>query len=553
MTQAWEIENFLDIRDNQLHIDGVSAVDLACEHGTPLFIFSETRIRHNIARLQKAGEVIDCPLKVCYAAKAMSTMGILKAVKDAGCDIEVNSGGELWKALEIGFRGDQIIFNGTSKEIWEIENAINAEIYAIQVDSLYELYLIEETAKRLGKQANVSLRLVPEIESRTHSGLQTALLTSKFGMMPDEAFSAFRDYKDSPHVDIRGIHLHVGSQNPDPIVYSQALALLFENVIKAHSETGIKLQHVNLGGGFPVDYLRGQQEPRLPDEIQKIADDAKRTLDEALAKGYFEHKNRDGGITRSPVPKHLTEKIARENMLAASYDPAIVIAEAWEQVRRKTAITSTEHLLANLTILLEPGRSIISDAGICLTTVRNVKERPLSDINSSMANKSAINREKEEHERKKRGREGVTFGIYGIQRGFVDPTTTAEHWLLTDAGFNILLSMETYKWYYHLISAERPAVEHDFPYKVAGPLCDGGDVYFDIEGERRLPEYRALPRDVEPGEILALLNCGAYSLAQASQYNGRFLPALVLIKKDGKAELIRKRDDFRDLITNDLY
>src|SRR6478609_3181329 len=106
MTQAWQIENFLDVRDNKLHIDGVSAVELANAHGTPLFVFSERRIRHNIDRLKRAGEAIDCPLKLCYAAKAMSTIGILRAVKDAGCDIEVNSGGELYKALEAGFRGD---------------------------------------------------------------------------------------------------------------------------------------------------------------------------------------------------------------------------------------------------------------------------------------------------------------------------------------------------------------------------------------------------------------------------------------------------------------
>src|ERR1041384_6667884 len=146
MTQAWEIENYLEVRNNQLYIDEVSTVDLAEEHGMPLFVFSEKRIRRNISRLRKAAEVIDCPLKICYAAKAMSTMGILRAIKDAPCDIEVNSGGELWKALAIGFRGGQIIFNGTSKEVWEIENAINAEIYAIQVDSVLELTLIAEVA-----------------------------------------------------------------------------------------------------------------------------------------------------------------------------------------------------------------------------------------------------------------------------------------------------------------------------------------------------------------------------------------------------------------------
>ena len=472
MTQAWEIENFLDVRDGVLHIDGVSATTLASEHGTPLFVFSESRIRHNVARLRQAGDAIACPLKICYAAKAMSTMGILQAVKYAGIDIEVNSGGELWKALRAGFTGEQIIFNGTSKEVWEIENAINAGIYAIQVDSLYELSLIEQTAKRLNKTANVSLRLVPEIESGTHSGLQTALLTSKFGMMPDEAFSAFHIYKDSSHLDLCGIHLHVGSQNPDPIVYSEALTMLFDSMLRIFTETGIKLKHINLGGGFPVNYL-------------------------------------NVGSPAFPVEQN--------EMFSADFEPAAAVQNAWDVVSRAADASKAQHLLAKITLLLEPGRSIIADAGICLTTVRNSKKRPV-------APNSTDNRQ---------------------------PTT--DNWLLTDAGFNILLSMETYKWYYHLISATRAGESNVTMYKLAGPLCDGGDVYFDIEGLERLPDHRQLPENVGPGEILALLNCGAYSLAQASQYNGRFLPAVVLINSSGEVKQIRKRDNFEDLIANDVY
>ena len=496
MTQKWEIENFLDVRDNQLHIDGVSTVDLARKHGTPLFVFSESRIRHNIARLQKAGDVIDCPLKVCYAAKAMSTMAILRTVKEAGCDIEVNSGGELWKALEIGFRGDQIIFNGTSKEIWEIENAINAGIYAIQVDSLYELSLIEETAKRLGKRANVSLRLVPEIESDTHSGLQTALLTSKFGMMPDEAFSAFNKYKDSPHLDLCGIHLHIGSQNPDPIVYTQALEILYAGLKRIYADTGTALKHINIGGGFPVNYIRG-----------------------GWADGEFTAGQRE--------------------MFAADFQPSDAINAAWQAIRESFVPDDASTLIKNATLLLEPGRSIIADAGICLTTVRNSKKRP---VDSSPPYKGGV---------AAASADGVVLSAGTRPTEVGTPNT--DDWLLTDAGFNILLSMETYKWYYDLISAERAGDPHGFPHKVAGPLCDGGDVYFDIEGENRLPDYRLLPDNIQPGEVLALLNCGAYSLAQASQYNGRFLPAVILIRENGEAELVRKRDKFDDLITKDIF
>jgi diaminopimelate decarboxylase len=473
---TWQIENFLESKNNKLYIDGVPADELAEKFGTPLFVFSERRIKSNIARLQRARSVIDCKLKVCYAAKANSNMAILRVVRQSDCDLEVNSGGELWKALKIGFRGEQIIFNGTSKEVWELENAINAEIYAIQVDSLYELSLIEETAKRLKKVANVSLRLVPEIKTGTHSGLQTALLTSKFGMMPDEALSAFQKYKDSEFLNLCGLHLHIGSQNPESTAYPEALKTLFENLLRIYETTGLKLSHLNLGGGFPINYLRDMQH----------------------AKDFAE---------------------AEKAMLSADYEPAQAIENAWRQIKKDAEAARAEKLLENLTLLLEPGRSIISDAGICLTRVRNVKSRPISDLNNQSDRR---------------------------------PLAT-DHWLLTDAGFNILLSMETYKWYYHLIHAERTDEKHKSPYKIAGPLCDGGDVYFDIEGQRRLPDYRFLPENVRPNDVLALLNCGAYSVAQMFPYNGRFLPCVVLIRKNGKVEIIRKRDSFEDLILNDVF
>ena len=151
---------------------------------------------------------------------------------------------------------------------------------------------------------------------------------------------------------------------------------------------------------------------------------------------------------------------------------------------------------------------MIADAGVCLTTVRNEKSRP-------------------------------------VRSGEDD------NWLLTDAGFNILLSMETYKWYYHIVSAARASEPHDTPYRMAGPLCDGGDVYFDIEGKGRLPDHRLLPSGTGVGDVLALLNCGAYSVSQMYPYNGRALPAVVMVGEDGKVRLIRKRDVYEDLLRNE--
>ena len=480
---AWAIEDFLEVKNGKLHIDGVSAIDLAGEFATPLFVFSETRIKQNVARLKKAESVIGCPLKICYAAKANSNMAILRTVKEAGSDLEVNSGGELFKALKIGFEPEQIIFNGTSKTENELEAAISAGIYAIQSDSLYEVELTERVARRLKKRANISLRLVPEIETNTHSGLQTALLTSKFGMMPGEALEAFRRWHNAEFLNLCGIHLHIGSQTPDAEPYAEAFKTLFENLVKIYEETNLKLSHINLGGGFPVNYLR----------------------DESQA-GDFPNNQKE--------------------LFSATLEPADVLQKAWRSVKEIADNANAAHLLEDITLLLEPGRSVIADAGICLTTVCNRKERPLESGKWKVVNGKCEDK---------------------------NSSLTTDIWLLTDAGFNILLSMETYKWFYQLISAERAGKAHDFPYKLAGPLCDGGDVYFDIEGQNRLPDYRRLPENVHPNEILALLNCGAYSIAQMFQYNGRQLPAIVLIKENGEVELIRKRDSFDDLLTNDLF
>jgi diaminopimelate decarboxylase len=194
-------------------------------------------------------------------------------------------------------------------------------------------------------------------------------------------------------------------------------------------------------------------------------------------------------------------------MLGANLEPAAVLKAALQITRDSAREVEAEHLLDEVTILLEPGRSVIADAGLVLTTVRNIKRRP----------------------------------------------ETSDVWLLTDAGYNLMLSMNNYKWYYHLISASDADTSHNENYKVAGPLCDSGDVYFDIERGGRLPDYRLLPANVQPGEALALLNSGAYSLAQMFHYNGRPLPAAVLIESNGEVQLIRRRDTYEDLITNDTW
>src|SRR5712671_7060749 len=154
---AWSINGFLEVRDGHLSINGADAIKLVEEHNSPLFVFSEQRIRANITRLKRAAEAVDRPIRFCYASKANSNMAVLKTVLDAGIDVEVNSGGELFKALRIGFRPDQIIFNGTSKSAGELDDAVRAGIYAINVDSIYEIELVEEAVRRARAELNSGL------------------------------------------------------------------------------------------------------------------------------------------------------------------------------------------------------------------------------------------------------------------------------------------------------------------------------------------------------------------------------------------------------------
>ena len=469
---AWTIPAYLEVSNGHLSISGADALELIREYDSPLFVFSEPRIRANIDRLKQAAEAVDRPIRFFYASKANSNMAVLKTVLASGIDIEVNSGGELFKALRVGFHARQIIFNGTSKSDDELDEAVRAGIYAINVDSIYEIALVEESVKRVRAQhgeskrpARIALRLVPEIGTRSHLGLQTALLTSKFGISSSEVLEAFRRSLQNPDlVHVCGIHIHVGSQTPDVDPFAQAFRSMWEHLVTIHRETGHTLEHINLGGGIPVNYLRDRSHA-------------------------------------GQLPEH------ERDMLGAELEPSAVLAEALRVARESARDAHAEHILDGLTLLLEPGRSVIADAGLVLTTVLNMKQRP----------------------------------------------ETGDVWLLTDAGYNLMLSMNNYKWYYHLISASRAREPHESTYKVAGPLCDSGDVYFDIERCGRLPDYRKLPANVQPGEVLALLNSGAYSLAQMFPYNGRPLPAVVLIREGGLARLARRRDSYEDLLTGDLW
>jgi diaminopimelate decarboxylase len=444
-----------------LSVDGADAVELVREFGSPLYVFSRRRIAGNTRALRAAFESVFPRIKLCYASKANSNMAVLDAVRVAGGDIEVNSGGELHKARKVGFGPDQIIFNGVSKTDDEIRDAIEYGILSINIDSLFELDQVARVARAVGKRANIALRIVPEIVTRSHIGLQTGLLSSKFGLSPSEIDEAFdRALAASDVVNLAGAHIHVGSQTPDVQPFARAFAEICKLMVALHKRTGHRLSHINIGGGLPVEYLP-----------------------ETSGAGEIAEPERQ--------------------MLSASLDPAGVLKAALAEAN----IGDHSALLEGLTIVTEPGRRIVGDAGLVLTRVANMKKRE----------------------------------------------ETGDTWLLTDAGYSLALSMAMYKWYYHLVSGSRAGEPHSAPYKVAGPLCDSGDVYFDLEKGTRLPNYRRLPAGTGVGDVLALLNTGAYALDQASQYNGRPIAAAVMVTDSGKVKLIRRRQTYQDLYLYDEW
>ncbi len=459
--KTWREAGYLETHNHHLTINGADAVQLVEEYGSPLYVFSEKRISDNVRNLRRAIEAVHAKVKLCYASKANSNMAVLKTILNAGGDIEVNSGGELHKAKLVGFKPEQIIFNGVSKTDEEITDAIDYGILSINIDSLYELEQVARVARRVGKRANVTIRLVPEIATRSLAALQTGLLSSKFGISPAQVEAAFaRALELKDDINLAGAHIHVGSQTPDAQPYALAFGEMWRILVDLYEKSQHQLTHINIGGGLPIDYLPTP-------EMAEMIGEGERAM--------------------------LSARLNPEAVFRAALDEAVKHDEAG--------------LLENLIIVLEPGRKIIGDAGLILTRVCNIKTRP----------------------------------------------ETEEIWLLTDAGYSLALSMGMYKWYYHLISACRADEAHSKPFKVAGPLCDSGDVYFDIEKGTRLPSYRLLPEATAVGDVLALLNTGAYALDQSSQYNGRPRPAVVMVKASGEAVVARRREEYQDLYAYDEW
>jgi diaminopimelate decarboxylase len=439
-------------------------VDLAAAAGrleTPFYVYSERRLRANVAALLDGFGDRHPATEIFFASKACSNLWFLHVVRDAGLSVEVNSGGELAKALRVGFSPGQIVFNGVAKTEAEIAAAVDAGVRAILADSLFELDRISLVAARLRKAAPVAPRIDVHVATLTHPGLETAH-GGKAGIDRDDAVTAFKRAADDPWLAPVGLHLHVGSQITSVEPYRQAVETALDIVEEVEQAAGVCLEFLDAGGGFAVPY-------------------------------------------REPLAAEASGAAGPGGARADYFSSALVIDDY------AAAICGVlEARRPDLTLFLEPGRSVATTCGVLVTRVENVKTK--------------------------------------TRRGAGGEVTGAEDWLTIDAGFNTLLEHTNYAWYFRTLAASRAGEPADRPFRLAGPLCDGGDVF---AGDDDTP-YRRFPAGTGVGDVVVFLECGGYTLEMMNQYNARPRAAAYAATRGGGLVQIRRRESDADLAAFDL-
>lgn len=245
-------------QDHQLLAESVPLAELAQAYGTPLYVYSAARLRHNYARIEAAF----APLRplICYAVKANSNLAILKLLQAEGAGFDIVSGGELFRALKIGAQARHIVFAGVGKTEAEIEQALRAGVGWINLESDGELRRVGAVAGRLGLTAQVAIRLRPDVEADTHHHISTGSVTSKFGVPVAQALEMVR--AQVPNVAIKGAHIHIGSQLGSPQATLQALEAMLD-FVEAARQLGNEITTLDLGGGFPVAYREDEALPSI--------------------------------------------------------------------------------------------------------------------------------------------------------------------------------------------------------------------------------------------------------------------------------------------------
>lgn len=420
-------------KDGILYIDGCNTVELAKKYGTPLYVYSETKIQSRIKELKEGFIEKYTNVRVAYAAKAFSATALFRIMDDEGLSIDVVSGGELFTAISVGFPAERIEFNGNNKLPEELTMAIDYGVGRIIIDGLQELKLIEDLCRARSKKVNVLYRITPGVKSDSHDYIVTGKKDSKFGIPLDEDVfhNAIKNAIDSKWVDFYGLHFHVGSQLFDNSSHLEALDIMLMYTEDIREKYNFEIREINIGGGFGIKYT---------DEVRQPF-------------SYF----------IDPMMKKIEEHFANLGIQR----PAVVI---------------------------EPGRSIVGEAGTTLYTIGSIKN------------------------------------IKGVRK-----------YVSVDGGMTDNIRPALYQAEYYGVIANKMDKEKDELVTISGKCCESGDVLIkDIK----------IPKP-EAGDIFAVFSTGAYGYSMASNYNKNPIPAVVLVK-EGQDCLIIKRQSYEEIIMNEI-
>jgi diaminopimelate decarboxylase len=253
--------------DGFLHAENVDLRDVAREVGTPFYCYSTATLVRHYTVFSQAFSDIDA--KVCYALKANSNQAVLKTLAALGCGADVVSAGELKRALAAGMSPDKIMFSGVGKTASEIDEALDANIFCFNVESLPELHQLSARAVAKGVEAPVSLRINPDVDARTHAKISTGKAGDKFGIAWTDAQAAYEIAAGLPGLKVSGIDMHIGSQIIDLEPFDTAFSRLGELIGKLRSN-GHTISHVDVGGGLGIPYRNDNNPPPLPDAYAQV-------------------------------------------------------------------------------------------------------------------------------------------------------------------------------------------------------------------------------------------------------------------------------------------
>lgn len=415
-----------------LIVGGCDTVTLAHKHGTPLYVYDENEIRGRCREYIDEFSARYPEVEIAYAAKAALTTGLARLMDQEGMGLDVASAGELFTALQAEFPVERIKMHGNFKSNLEYRMALEAGVGRIVVDSLIELSQLNSWAAKLGTVADILIRVRPGIDTHTHELIQTGQVDSKFGVgiFGSEAREAVRRAQQMDHLRLRGFHCHIGSQLLETDAFKRAIDQMVLFVARMHDELDCECEDLDIGGGLGIRYTQQHEPPTVADLAEAIC-------------------------------PRLLQRIEAHDLPAPR-------------------------------LILEPGRSIVGEAGITLYTVGVVKEIP--DLRTYVS----------------------------VDGGLSDNPRPA----LYDAE-------------YEAVVANRAGEEPTQWVRVAGKHCETDTLIDDTQ-----------IADVAPGDLLAVFATGAYNYAMASNYNRFTRPAVVLCC-DGRDELLVERESLTDLVSHD--